>query len=210
MARKRWTPQTELTDSLIRLREKRKWQVSFRRYVLERSPSEAYAPYFGLDIENLRRWFECQFTDGLNWENFGKTWQFDHIVPATCFDYAKEGDLLLCWSFINLRVEKTDEEKNGSNRIDHLLTAKPYFKDLYEKTGLSICLKMIEKLESIKVSNKESRPAIEDFINLNKTMLENITLLSHEEFNRLNRGNTVDELLLEREILRKFGSAPKP
>ena len=63
MARKAWTPQTEITDSLIRFREKRKWQLSYRRYVLEKAPSEAYAPYFGLDIETLRQWFEAQFTE---------------------------------------------------------------------------------------------------------------------------------------------------
>ena len=209
MARKRWTPQTELTDSLIRLREKRKWQVGFRRYVLEKTPSEAYAPYFGLDIENLRSWFECQFTDGLNWENFGKAWQFDHIVPATYFDYTNEADLLLCWNFINLRVEKIDEEKTGGYRID-LLTVKPYFKGLYDKTGLSICLKMIKKLEAMEVSNIEKLPAIEGFILSNKTVLEKIPGLTNEEFNRLNKGNTVEELLLEREILLKFGSAQKP
>jgi hypothetical protein len=103
MPRKKWTPQTEVTESLIRFREKRKWQLGYRRYVLERSPSESYAPYFGLDIETLRKWFELQFTDELTWDNFGKAWQFDHIIPATYFDYSNENDLQLCWSFINIR-----------------------------------------------------------------------------------------------------------
>lgn len=209
MARKTWTPQTELTDSLIRLREKRKWQVGFRRYVIERTPSEAYAPYFGLDIENLRAWFECQFTDGLNWENFGKAWQFDHIVPATYFDYNKEIDLLLCWNFINLRVAHIEVENHGANRIN-LLAVKPYFKGLYDKTGLSICLKMLEKLESLSIVKTEHFTATEGFILSNKPLLEKIPLLTPEEFNRLNQGNTVEELLLERKIVLKFGSAPKP
>jgi len=72
MARKRWTPQTEITDSLLRLREKRKWQLAYRRYVVEQKPSETYGVYFGLDIVMLREWFGLQFTDGISWETMGR------------------------------------------------------------------------------------------------------------------------------------------
>lgn len=172
-------------------------------------PSEAYAPYFGLDIETLRNWFELQFTEDINWDNFGKAWQFDHIVPTTYFDYTKEADLLLCWNFINLRVEKIESNKNRGNRID-LLAVRPYFQELYNRTGYSLCSKMLAKIETIKVLNIESHPAIENFILQNKAHLESITTLDHTEFNRLNQGITLSELLLEREIVRKFGSGTKP
>jgi len=172
-------------------------------------PSEAYAPYFGLDIETLRNWFELQFTGDINWDNFGKAWQFDHIVPTTYFDYTNEADLLLCWNFINIRVEKIESNKNRGNRID-LLAVKPYFQELFNRTGYSLCSKMLAKIETIEVSNIESHPAIENFILQNKAHLESITTLDHTEFNRLNQGITLSELLLEREIVRKFGSGPKP
>ncbi|MDB5209545.1 MAG: hypothetical protein JWQ30_372 [Sediminibacterium sp.] len=209
MARKRWTPQTEITESLIRFREKRKWQLSYRRYVLERAPSESYAPYFGLDIETLRKWFELQFTDELNWDNFGKAWQFDHIVPTTYFDYSNETDLLLCWNFINIRVEKLEPGNNRGHRIDPI-AVRPYFKDLYNKTGYPLCLKMLEKIAAIEVSNIGSHPAIENFIIDNRALLEHISSFDHEEFNSLNKGVTAEDVLLEREILRKFGSGQKP
>ncbi len=209
MVRKKWTAQTEVTDSLLRLREKRKWQLGFRRYVLERMPSEAYAPYFGLDIETLRTWFELQFEEGLDWENFGKAWQFEHIIPTSCFDYSNEEDLRLCWSFINLRVERIDAEETGGARMD-LFSVKNYFDTLYSKTGLGICRKMIEKIEAIEAQHHKSNPALESFILENKSRFENISSLTNEEFNRLNQNNTVEELLLEREILRKFGSGQKP
>ncbi len=204
MARKRWTPQTEVTDTLIRFREKRKWQLSYRRYVLEGKPSEAYARYFGLSSQTLRQWFELQFTADLHWENFGNAWQFDHIVPAAYFDYAKEEDLLLCWSFINIRVEKIDPENTKGNGID-ALAVRPYFQRLYDKTGYSLCLKMLEKIKSIETSCiKNSNAGMEDFINQNKAMLEKIAGFSTEEFIKLNGGMSADEIVLEKEILRKF------
>lgn len=205
MTRKKWTPKTEITESLIRFREKRKWQLGYRRYVLEKMPSEAYAPYFGLDIVMLRQWFELQLADGLTWDNFGKAWQFDHIVPTTYFDYSKEEDLVLCWSFINIRVERMSPEKNRGNRIE-LLAVRPYFQDLYNKTGLSLCLKMLEKITSIENSNIAGHVSIENFLIENKRLIENIYSLNHEEFNSLNKGMSVSEILLEKEILRKFGA----
>ena len=203
MLRKRWTPQTELTDSLIRLREKKKWQLSYRRYVLEGAPSEAYAQYFGLDMKNLRIWFEVQFAKDLNWENFGKAWQFEHIIPATYFDFSKETDLRLCWSFINIRVERIKTSGTGTNRID-LLAARPYFQQLFCKTGYPVCETMLEKLKTLESFNSSAISKVETFLNENRFLLENIACLDQEEFIRLNQGSTPEDLLLEREILRKF------
>lgn len=210
MARKKWTPQAEVTDSLLKLREKRKWQLAYRRYVLEGAPSESYAPYFGLSAADLRTWFELQFGQGLGWENFGTHWQFDHIVPATYFDYSKEEDLKLCWSFINLRVEPIAQPETGGpsspphkNQID-VISARPYFQRLYDQTGLLLCQKMLDKIASLEISQIEATPAIESFICANKETLEQIADLTPAEFARYNTGTPIKDIFLEREILRKF------
>ena len=209
MARKRWTPQEEVTDSLLKIREKRKWQLAYRRYVLEKLPSESYAHYFGLDANTLRSWFECQFTEDLNWDNFGKAWQFDHIVPATYFDYSNDDDLYLCWSFINIRVEALEQNKNRGARID-VLAVRSYFEELYKNTGFGLCQKMLDKIKTIEVSNIQSNQLIESFITQNKEKLETITSLTKEEFADLNAGTPLADVLLEREILRKFSAGQKP
>jgi hypothetical protein len=204
MERKKWTPKAEITHGLLKFREKMKWQLALRRYVLEKNISAGYAFYFGLSIEKFRNWIEIQFTEELSWENFGSAWQFDHIVPVAYFDFSIEEDLVLCWNFSNIRVEPIDQNKNRGNRID-VMAVKPYFEVLYSKTGFSLCLKMIDKINRIEVSNIGSEPAIEEFIIKNKENLEVVSSLSKEEFNRLNAGTTIDDILLEREILRKFG-----
>lgn len=170
---------------------------------MEGAPSEFYAPYFGLSAVTLRRWFEIQFTDGLNWDNFGTHWQFDHIVPAAYFDYSSEEDLKLCWSFINLRVEPVDQNKNRGNRIG-VISVRPYFQRLYEQTGFVLCQKMLDKIASLEISQIESSKSIEAFIIENKVSLEQITQLTKEEFARYNAGMSIEDLLLEREILKKF------
>jgi len=202
--RKKWTPQENVTESLLKFREKRKWQLALRRYILEKNISHMYAPYFGLDIENYRKWIELQFTNGLSWENFGSFWQFDHVVPIACFDFSTKEDLQLCWNFINIRVEKIEFEKATDKKID-LLAVKPYFEQLYNKTGYSLCIKMVEKIKSIEYSNIISEPLLEDFIIKNKVKFEQIATLTSEELTRVNKGTSLDNILLEREIVRKFG-----
>ncbi len=204
MARKKWTPQEEVTDSLLKFREKRKWQLALRRYILEKNISEAYAPYFGVDNENYRKWIALQFSGELSWENFGSQWQFDHIVPVGYFDFNNPEDLKLCWNFINIRVERLILNKARGNRID-VLAVRPYFEDLFKKTGYSICLKMIQKIAEIEVSNIISEPFLENFIIENKEELEKLATLSPNEFSRLNRGMSLNDIFLEREILHKFG-----
>ena len=150
MKRKRWTPQGEATPELLKVREKRRWQISLRRYVLEKNLCLAYAPYFGLDIENMRLWFEFQFNDELNWTNFGEKWQFDHIIPVTYFDFSNEEELKMCWNFTNLRVEHIKHGKDRGKRLD-LIHAREYFREMYETTGFEICLKLLQKIDSIRL-----------------------------------------------------------
>lgn len=204
MARKKWTPQVDITEPLLKFREKRKWQLALRRYVLEKNISAGYAFYFGLSIEQFRMWIEIQFVEELNWENFGSAWQFDHIVPVAYFDFSVEDDLILCWNFTNIRVERIELNKTNGNRID-IVAARPYFEALYTKTGFSLCLKMIEKISKIEFSNIISEPAIEDFIIKNAEQLQIASSLNKEEFNQLNKGMSLKDILLEREIIKKFG-----
>ncbi len=204
MARKKWTAKEDVTEADIKFREKRKWQQALRRYVLEKNPSESYAMYFGLSIESFREWIEVQFSDDLNWDNFATAWQFDHIVPIAYFDFDKEEDLKLAWSFINIRVEKYDIDKVKRNRID-VIAVKTYFEQLYEKTKYTVCAHMLEKISAIEESNKVSEPYLEQFINDRKEELYLMATLDKQEFAELNKGATLSDILLEKEILKKFG-----
>lgn len=203
MARKRWTPQTEITDSLLRLREKRKWQLAYRRYVVEQKPSETYASYFGLDIQTLREWFTLQFSEPMSWDNYGKAWQIEHIIPATYFNFEDEKELKLCWSFINMRVQPLDEEAQHSSSFN-LLAAKTYFTQLQTGTQTKYCSEMLEKLKEIEAKHVEIPETVYAFLTQQQERIEQIHALTADELDQLNRGTDLKEILLEREILKKF------
>ena len=204
MARKRWTQQLEVTPSLLKFREKRKWQINLRRYVIDKSPCPYYAPYFGLDVENLRRWFEMQFNSDISWGDFGKKWQFDHIIPVTYFDFEDETDLKICWNFTNLRVEQIQRSKDRANRID-ILAAKGYFEILYNKTHYMPCLKLFEKIEKIELSATPSTASQQAFIMENRAYLDTIEGYSIFEFELLNSGRGIEEVKKEIDFFKKHG-----
>lgn len=200
--RKKWTHQEEVTESLVKAREKRKWQLAFRRYILEKQCTKQYAPFMGLDIETYRNYIELQFTDGLSWSNFGKSWQFEHVIPMNYFDFSNDDDMALCWNFINIRVEAL--EKESVNHIN-ILAAKPYFERLYQKTGYDMCLKMVEKINTVAAVNFPQETELAQFINKRHDRIQKIKVLTPDELLALNKGTPLENILLEREIIRKFG-----
>ena len=200
--RKKWTHQEEVTDSLVKAREKRKWQLAFRRYILEKQSTRQYAPFMGLDIETYRNYIELQFTGGLSWSNFGKSWQFEHIIPMSFFDFSNHEDMALCWNFINIRVEPLEKEGVNSKNI---LAAKSYFEKLYQKTGYDMCQKMVEKINRLAENGMPLEGEIAGFISSHNARIQKITTLTADEMVELNKGAFLEDILLEREIIRKFG-----
>jgi hypothetical protein len=204
MPRKRWTAQTEVTPSLLKFREKRKWQIALRRYLLERNPCVAYAPYFGLDIESFRAWIATQFTSDLSWNSFGKNWQFDHIIPVTYFDFAEDEELALCWNFINIRVERIQHSKDRGNRVD-VLMAKDYFASLYKETGYEVCQELLRKIERIEIAEMIPTSNQKEFIIQHKDYLSHIEGFTSYEFELLNSGRDIEEVKKEAELIKKLG-----
>jgi len=183
--------------------EKRKWQIALRRYIINKSKSVAYAPYFGIDIIGFREWIEIQFDEEMNWDNFSSCWQFEHIVPVSFFNLSDEKDLKLCWNFINIRADKLS---TGSKFFKHdLKSATEYFKAIYKQTSLAVCNQMIKKIASIQ--SKKADPSLLQLQFLTDKLADIAPMhaFSAYDFERLNAGDSVKTLLAEHELMRKFG-----
>ena len=206
MARKSPVKKEDVTPSLLKFREKRKWQINLRRYVIGRNPCPNYAPYFGLDINNMRQWFEYQFTERVNWASFGTSWQFDHIIPVTYFDFAIEEELKMCWNFTNLRVELIQQNKDRGNRVD-VLAARNYFRDLFENTGYKICQLLLQKIDQIEIAEIVSTTVQKQFIREHMDYLRMIEGYSVFEFELLNSGRSIEEVKKEISFITNLGKS---
>jgi len=202
MNRKKWTPKENVTESVLKIREKRKWQIALRRYILEGSPCYEYAPYFSIDSKGFRYWIEIQFEAGMTWDTFGKSWQFDHIVPLQFFDFSNETDLRLCWCFLNIRPQPIEGISTSNLNV---LSAKAYFNTLFETTGINMAEMMVQKLHFLEDFGRENATIVQEFLNSCAENLNQYNDLSSAEFLQLNSGSNLQDILLQKQILNKFG-----
>ena len=73
--------------------------------------------YIGCNIQYLREWFEYNFTEEMNWENYGSFWSIDHIVPVCKFDLTNEDEKLKCWNWTNL-MPVTVKYNSSKKKVD--------------------------------------------------------------------------------------------
>jgi hypothetical protein len=167
--------------------------------VIEQTPSTQSAPYFGVDIQTFRSWLEVQFVTDIRWESFGQNWQLEHIIPTSYFDSENEDDRKLCWNFLNIKVSSP----LITGQPD-LISAKTWFQNLYSSTQYSVCLELLKKLESREAMLLTQQA--KTFITDNIKRLNCLLSLDKDQLDRINRGETLEDIILENEILTKFGS----
>jgi len=89
--------------------------------------------YIGCNIQYLREWFEYNFTDEMNWDNYGSFWSIDHIIPVCKFDLTVEDQKLKCWNWSNLMpvtVKFNSSKKEiDSNQVNYILEKIKNFKE---------------------------------------------------------------------------------
>ena len=204
MERKKWTPKTEITTELLEFREKRKWQIALRRYILEKQPSHRYAPYFGLDILNLRSWIESQFSTSMNWDNFASLWQFEQVLPAQYFNLQEEEELRLCWNFLNLKVE-TLQNTDKQGKILNFPVMYAYFEEIFKVTEDLIAQKLMQKVKQV---NKKLKLRITDpqikFLQDHHPYIKSLASFGPYEYELLNQGLTPSEIQQQMTEMKKI------
>lgn len=71
----------------------------------------------GYTTADLVRHLERQFVRGMTWENYGKEWHVDHILPVSMFTFTKPEDegFHACWAITNLRPLWKDVNQQKHN-----------------------------------------------------------------------------------------------
>lgn len=57
----------------------------------------------GCDLKECRQYIEKQFKKEMSWDNHGKIWEIDHIIPCASFDLTKEEEQKKCFHYTNLQ-----------------------------------------------------------------------------------------------------------
>lgn len=59
--------------------------------------------FLGCTAKELKFHLESKFLPTMTWENYGKLWHIDHIIPCAHFDLTKEEDQKKCFHYTNLQ-----------------------------------------------------------------------------------------------------------
>lgn len=71
----------------------------------------------GCTLPELTQHLESQFTDGMNWENYGE-WHIDHIKPCASFDLTDPEQQRACFHFTNLQPLWAADNLSKGDRLD--------------------------------------------------------------------------------------------
>lgn len=75
----------------------------------------------GYSPEQMKTHLESLFVDGMTWENYGRAWQIDHIIPVASFDQSNPDFIKECWKLDNLRPLWVHLNREKSDRLDYEL-----------------------------------------------------------------------------------------
>lgn len=86
--------------------------------VLRTYKSESSSYLIGCTKRELMSWLEYQFDDNMSWDNYGKYWHVDHVIPISFFDITKKEEQLVCFNWKNLRPLEKGENVSKFNTVD--------------------------------------------------------------------------------------------
>jgi hypothetical protein len=76
--------------------------------------------YLGCTLDEFKQWIESKWVRGMSWDNYGRAWHIDHLVPQSYFDCSKEEELRRCFHFTNLRPLWARKNMRRGAKVGHV------------------------------------------------------------------------------------------
>lgn len=74
----------------------------------------------GCSINECKEWLEAKFKRGMTWENHGKKWEIDHVMPLAKFDLSNPQHRRMATRYTNLQpLWKSDNQAKSDKIINH-------------------------------------------------------------------------------------------
>ena len=83
--------------------------------------------YLGITVNEFVKFLEQQFLPEMNWENHGKVWEIDHIIPVASFNLMDKDECEKCFHYSNHQpLFKTTEIAESFGYADHIGNRNKY------------------------------------------------------------------------------------
>jgi len=91
--------------------------------------SRSMIELLGCSVESFKSYIEGKFQEGMDWQNYGRLWHLDHILPCAMFDLANPEHQNRCFHFSNYQPLWASENIRKRNKIPYLAKTHPVQKD---------------------------------------------------------------------------------
>jgi len=91
---------TDVNFNILELLRARLRRVLFLRGIEKDGSAK---DLLGCDIRFFKNYLESKFIDGMSWNNRGKIWEIDHIIPCSKFDLREIEQQKTCFHYTNLQ-----------------------------------------------------------------------------------------------------------
>ena len=79
----------------------------------------------GCTVDHLKFHLESKFKRGMNWENYGRKWHIDHVLPCASFDLTDPRQQAICFHYTNLQpLEAKANIRKGKRLTDRQLSLR--------------------------------------------------------------------------------------
>ena len=94
----KWKAKARANDPVYKIIDSFRSRLS----VLARNKGTTTIELIGCNQDHLRSHLESKFKSWMTWDNYGKRWHVDHIIPVSSFDHSDPNQLKRCWHWTNL------------------------------------------------------------------------------------------------------------
>lgn len=76
----------------------------------------------GCTLDFLKKWFEFNFDDNMTFENYGKYWHIDHVIPCALFNISDTDEQYKCFHWSNLQpLEKIENLRKNDTLTKEII-----------------------------------------------------------------------------------------
>ena len=136
---KRWEAKNKEKKRAIGRKSSKKWRSEPKNKLADNIRTAMWRSLHGLKggrhwetlvgytLNQLKKHLEKRFVEGMSWENYGKYWNIDHIIPISVFNFdcPEDIDFQRCWTLKNLRP--IEAKKNFSKQAKINKSFQPSF-----------------------------------------------------------------------------------
>jgi hypothetical protein len=140
------------TDPMFRIKNNHRVYV-YKHLTKRNIKSKSSLLYVGSSLDQLKSWLEFQFDSEMTWDNYGKVWTLDHVLPLSKFNLEDPHEANIAFNWKNLQPCRYNFEKSNSiyywDYFNVMISCTRYIRlhnlCLTEYTGLNDSLKWLSQ-----------------------------------------------------------------